>query len=61
MWWRPGRHADLIPALRSAGSELDRPAIISVKTTPIDTAVPEFWNVARMPEAAPRSPAGRSP
>ena len=43
------------------GSELDRPAIISVNTTPMDTAVPEFWNVERMPEAAPRSPAGTLP
>jgi hypothetical protein len=35
--------------------------IISVKTTPIDTAVPEFWKVERMPEAAPRSLAGTEP
>jgi hypothetical protein len=32
-----------------------------VNTTPIDTAVPEFWNVARMPEAAPRSRVGTLP
>ena len=27
------------------------PAIISEKKTPIDSAVPEFWKVERMPEA----------
>ncbi len=26
--------------------------------TPIDSSVPLFWNVARMPEAAPRCVAG---
>ena len=25
---------------------------------PMESAVPEFWNVARMPEAAPRRRAG---
>ncbi len=35
-----------------------RPAIISEKKTPIESAVPEFWNVARMPEATPRWRAG---
>ncbi len=34
------------------------PAIISEKNTPIDSAVPEFWNVDRIPEAAPRWRAG---
>jgi hypothetical protein len=43
------------------GSVLDRPAIISVNTTPMETAVPEFWNVERMPDAAPRSRAGTEP
>ncbi len=43
------------------GSELDRPTIISVNTTPIEMAVPEFWNVERMPEAEPRSLAGTDP
>ena len=37
---------------------LASPAIISEKNTPIDRAVPEFWNVERMPEAAPRCLAG---
>lgn len=27
----------------------------------METAVPEFWNVARMPEATPRSGAGTLP
>ncbi len=34
------------------------PAIISEKNTPIDSAVPEFWNVERIPDAAPRWRAG---
>jgi hypothetical protein len=34
------------------------PAIIREKNTPIDRAVPEFWKVERMPEAAPRCLAG---
>ena len=34
------------------------PAIISEKKMPIDSDMPEFWNVERMPEAAPRSRAG---
>jgi hypothetical protein len=49
------------PPLIVDGSELDRPTIISVNTTPMDTAVPEFWNVARIPEAAPRARAGTLP
>src|SRR5580700_5076970 len=43
------------PPLNVVGRLLDRPTIISVNTTPMDTAVPEFWKVARIPEAAPRS------
>jgi hypothetical protein len=31
---------------------------MSEKKTPIDKAVPEFWKVARIPEAAPRWSAG---
>src|ERR1700751_3743066 len=34
------------------------PAIISVKNTPIESTKPEFWNVASMPDAAPRCLAG---
>ena len=34
------------------------PAIMSEKKIPMESAVPEFWNVARMPEAAPRNEAG---
>ena len=40
------------------GSEPARPAIISEKKMPIDSAIPEFWNVERIPDATPRSPAG---
>src|ERR1700751_4502237 len=43
------------------GRVLDRPAIISVNTTPMETAVPEFWKVERIPDAAPRSRAGTEP
>src|SRR5579875_311428 len=35
-----------------------RPAIISEKKMPMDRDMPEFWNVDRMPDAAPRCPAG---
>jgi len=35
-----------------------RPTIIRLKKTPIDSTMPEFWNVARMPDAWPRSSAG---
>ena len=31
---------------------------MSEKKIPMESAVPEFWNVARMPEAAPRRRAG---
>ena len=31
---------------------------MSEKNTPIDRAVPEFWKVERIPEAAPRCSAG---
>ena len=41
-----------------AGRLAAMPAIISEKNTPIDSAVPEFWNVDRIPEAAPRWRAG---
>ena len=53
-------HALLLEAALSscAGRLLASPAIISEKNTPIDSAVPEFWNVERIPEAAPRWRAG---
>ena len=37
------------------------PAIMTEKNTAIETAVPEFWKVERMPEAAPRCRAGTLP
>src|ERR1700722_8460692 len=46
------------PALSVRGSVEWRPAINSEKNTPIDTDVPEFWKVARMPDATPRWLAG---
>ena len=42
------------PAVKVSGSERASPATIREKNTPIDSAVPEFWNVERMPEATPR-------
>jgi hypothetical protein len=44
-----------------AGRRLASPAIMSEKNTPIDRAVPEFWNVERIPDAAPRWDAGTLP
>src|SRR5487761_1618275 len=49
------------PPVSVDGSDRDRPTIISVKTTPMDTAVPEFWNVARIPDAEPRLRGGTLP
>ena len=40
------------------GSLAARPTIIRLKKMPIDSTMPAFWNVARMPEAWPRSSAG---
>ena len=34
------------------------PAIMSEKNSPMDTSMPLFWKVARIPEAAPRWRAG---
>ncbi len=42
------------PLVSVFGRVLASPAIMSEKNTPIDRAVPEFWNVERMPDAAPR-------
>ena len=42
------------PAVSVLGSVLVRPATISEKKMPIDSAMPEFWNVERIPEAEPR-------
>ena len=44
--------------MRVRGRALARPAIIREKNTPIDSEVPEFWKVARIPEATPRYSAG---
>src|SRR5579863_6066589 len=46
------------PAVSVFGSELARPAISSEKKIPIDSDMPEFWKVERMPDAAPRLWAG---
>ena len=57
-WETPWRCRPLVSA---AGSVPASPAIISEKKTPIERAVPEFWKVERMPEAAPRWRAGTLP
>ena len=46
------------PLVRVLGRVLTRPAIKSEKNTAIEIAVPEFWKVARIPEATPRYRAG---
>ncbi len=46
------------PLVSVFGRVAARPAIISEKKMPIDRTKPEFWNVASMPEAAPRCLAG---
>src|SRR5215472_91035 len=46
------------PALSVRGRVAASPAIISEKKTPMDSDMPEFMNVERMPEAAPRYLAG---
>ena len=42
------------PLVSVCGSRAARPAIISDMNTPMDSAVPLFWKVARIPEATPR-------
>ena len=42
------------PLVNVPGRDVASPAIISEKNTPIDSDVPEFWNVARIPDATPR-------
>jgi hypothetical protein len=46
------------PPVSVFGRLLASPAIMSEKNAPIDRAVPEFWNVARIPDATPRCEAG---
>jgi hypothetical protein len=50
--------AAVSPEVSAAGSRLDRPTAISVKKPPIDSTMPAFMPVARMPDAAPRCSAG---
>src|SRR5262249_34582152 len=46
------------PELSVRGRVAASPAIIREKKIPMDSDMPEFWNVDRMPEAAPRYLAG---
>src|SRR5271163_3278791 len=46
------------PAVSVFGSVLARPAISSEKKMPMDSDIPEFWKVDRMPDATPRFCAG---
>jgi hypothetical protein len=60
IWWAAayGTPCWVRPSVSVFGKVAASPAIISEKNTPMDRAVPEFWNVERMPEAAPRCRAG---
>ncbi len=49
------------PWLSVWGSEDASPDTIREKNTPMDSAVPEFWNVDRIPEATPRYSLGTLP
>src|ERR1700758_3033562 len=53
-----GRPGAVRPAVSVCGSVLARPAISSEKKMPMDSDMPEFWKVDRMPDAAPRWCAG---
>ena len=46
------------PALSVLGSVEARPAMSRLKKIPMDSDMPEFWKVDRMPDAEPRCPAG---
>ena len=46
------------PAVKAGGSMAASPMIISEKKMPIDSDMPAFWNVDRLPDAAPRWRAG---
>src|ERR1700749_3747728 len=56
--WAGGTPWAVSPRVRAGGSVLARPAIISEKKMPMDSDMPEFWKVDRIPDAAPRSWAG---
>ena len=42
------------PLKSVVGRDEAKPAVIMLKKTPILTSEPEFWNVARIPDATPR-------
>src|ERR1022692_607173 len=46
------------PLVSAFGRLAASPAIMSEKNAPIDSAVPEFWKVERIPDATPRWLAG---
>lgn len=46
------------PVERAPGSRPASPVMSSEKKTPMDSDIPAFWKVERMPEAAPRCSAG---
>ena len=50
--------ADVSPLCIALGSVLASPTAISVKNAPIESTMPAFMPVARIPDAAPRSAAG---
>src|SRR6266705_1132524 len=56
--WASGTPCAVRPGPSAFGRVLARPAIISEKKMPMDSDMPEFWKVDRMPEAEPRCLAG---
>ena len=50
--------ATATPPTSSAAASAESPTISSEKNTPTDSTIPLFWNVARMPDAAPRFSGG---
>jgi hypothetical protein len=63
MWWATPASTPWLrsPSPSELDSEPESPPIISEKKMPIESAVPVFWKVERMPEAAPRCEAGTLP
>src|ERR1700727_621469 len=49
------------PLVSVWGRLVASPAIMSEKNTPMESAVPVFWKVERIPEAAPRCDGGTLP
>ncbi len=55
---RSGTPWAVSPRISAGGSRLASPAIKREKKMPMDSDMPAFWNVDRMPDALPRCSAG---